>query len=746
MEQLAPDVSKIYTAWRTHPGLEVVFQPLVHIASGTAFGFEALSRPTFKGEALPIGALLESASQSHSLADFDRVALPVILETASLFGLGSAQLLFINLSPFSLLDPDFILGQFQRPAVSVRPDQVVIEISERESLPAVDITQLLAPFRTAGMAIALDDFGAGYSGLTRMVDMAPDYAKIDLSLVRDIDKNVVKHALVESTVQFAGHSGQLQLIAEGIETAAEQATLHELGVQLGQGYLLGRPEAELRLPESTPPLASLTHRAPDAAEQLEAFINTSHRLIAGIGSGDGLASHIVHLANRLLGSDFTAIWKPSGGTLQLQYAFPELSQELHELYFAARYPSYVAMAERRTLVFQSKEELQQSPLAGRLGLETLIMVPVLDHTKSLSLLTIGYRRPAQARPQDIRIAEGLARLMALGSVDSRGAESDVPGVGEPVFEAMSGLMAAGDMDSLLAKVAEAALSVSGGHMGYIGVLEAGFLHGVTPTRESFDLPREDVFSTATDLGRGPIGRALRGQRMVVVQDVQSDPTMAPWRMELLADGIQAALAIPLRAHGRVLGLLKVYHSHRNGFETARIRRLEALASLATTVIEKWQDEHSETRQWLRNKTRLVYDLMPLLLNTPDARSGYRLVQTTVERLMDATASGIVSDRGGHIVPVHDQDGIPEHLIPTVVPMAAHAMSERCLVHETALGGSTLFVLPLMAGGRTVGALWVVTESDGQSNLRVELADRIAPHLMILALAAGTCILLEESGH
>lgn len=746
MEQLAADMSHLYTTWRNHPGLYVVFQPLVHIASGTAFGFEALSRPTLKGDALPIGVLLESASQSQRLADFDRVALPAILEEASRFGLGPSQLLFVNLSPFSLLDPEFILDQFRSPGVSVRPEQVVIEISERESLPAVDIVQWLAPFRSAGMAIALDDFGAGYSGLTRLVDMAPDYAKIDLSLVRDIDKNVVKHALVESTVQFAGRTGQLQLIAEGIETAAELAALYELGVQFGQGFLWGQPAHQLPAPQPTPPLDSITRRVPDAVEQFEAFINTSHRLIAGIGSGEGLSSHIVHLVARLLGSDFTAIWKPSGETLQVQYAFPQLDEELHELYFTPRYPSYVAMTERRTLVFQSKDELQHSPLAGRLGLQTLIMVPVLDHTKSVSLLTIGYRRPSQARPQDIRTAEGLARLMVLGSVDARGAESDVPGVGEPVFEAMSSLMAAGDIDSLLAKVAEAALSVSGGHMGYIGVLDGTCLHGVTPTRESFDLPRDEVFSIETDWGRGPIGRALREQAMVVVQDVQSDPTMEPWRMELLADGIQAALAIPLRGHGRVLGLLKVYHSHKNGFEMARIRRLEALASLATTVIEKWQDEHDEARQWLRKKTRLVFDLMPLLLDAPGARSGYRLVQTTVERIMDGKVSGIVSDRGGHILPLHDQDGIPEHLVPTVVPMAAKAMSDRRPVRRTLETGCTLFVLPLMAAGRTVGALWVVTEFDEQRNLRAELVDRIAPHLMMLALAAGTSILLEEGGN
>ena len=205
MERTVWDLSRLYGAWREAAALNVVFQPLVHIPSGQAFGFEALSRPQLNRQSIPIGILLESASTVNQLSDFDRFALPAILNSASQLNYPEALRLFINFSPLTLLNPDFIFDAFRAPGIRIKPAQVVIEISERESIPeAIDLESLLMPYRDANMKIALDDFGAGYSGLNRLVSLQPDYAKIDLNLVRDIDKNAAKHALVESTVLFAG--------------------------------------------------------------------------------------------------------------------------------------------------------------------------------------------------------------------------------------------------------------------------------------------------------------------------------------------------------------------------------------------------------------------------------------------------------------------------------------------------------------------------------------------------------------
>lgn len=744
MEQTAWDVSHLYSAWRVNPTVKIVFQALVHIPSGKPFGFEALSRPQLHHQSMPIGLLLESASLANQLSDFDRVALPEILRTATALRFPSSLKLFINLSPFTLLDPDFVFSAFQSPDINVKPSQVVIEISERESLPGIDLEQLLIPYRQAGMSIALDDFGAGYSGLNRVVDLDPDYAKIDLNLVRDIDKNPVKYALVESTVQFAGRSGHLQLLAEGIEKSTELATLYELGVTLGQGFLLGKPQSRLQSTPHGVSLDLLQRRIPDAYEQLQAFLTASHRLIGGVGSGEGMASHIVHLAIRLTSADHVTLWAPDGDRLVLQYGFPDLPPEHHVLGFGPGCPSYEAMAERKTLIFQTAEECARSVLASMMGGQSMLMVPVVDRMHSRALLVATYSWPLQIRPQEIQIMEGLARLMTLVAPTGPLTDFDALGVGEPLFEAISSLVSSDDLDSLLARVMEAALSVSGGHLGYIGLLTADSLHAVTADLESFEMSRDEIFDEATDVGRGPVGQSLRRQRMVVIQDISADPTMSPWLQDMRADGIQAALAIPLMAQGAAVGLLKVYHSHRNGFEVARIRRLEALASLAATVIQKWQSEHDPTQQWLQAKTQTVYNVLPQLLTEAAPGTGYRLVEDTVRQLLDGLESGIVRHEKDTVVPLDDRP-IPLSLYPHISAAMAQVEASRCIECCAELDGQeSLFLMPFMAEGRIHGALWVRCPADSRER-RHGLLQQLNPHLMSLSLAASHSVFLEERG-
>ena len=103
-----------------------------------------------------------------------------------------------------------------------------------------ELATALEGLRRRGIRTAADDVGAGFSGLIALLRMRPDILKLDIELVRDINSNLAKQALVLGMVDFARQTGALT-IAEGVETEEEYATLLRLKVDLGQGYLFGRP-------------------------------------------------------------------------------------------------------------------------------------------------------------------------------------------------------------------------------------------------------------------------------------------------------------------------------------------------------------------------------------------------------------------------------------------------------------------------------------------------------------------------
>ena len=120
-------------------------------------------------------------------------------------------------------------------------DRLVLEITEHEAVEDYDdLVDALAPLRARGARVAIDDAGAGFASLRHTVRIAPDIVKLDLSLTRDIDSDRAKRALATAFVSFAHEMG-FSLVAEGIETAKELATLRELGVGYGQGFHLAEP-------------------------------------------------------------------------------------------------------------------------------------------------------------------------------------------------------------------------------------------------------------------------------------------------------------------------------------------------------------------------------------------------------------------------------------------------------------------------------------------------------------------------
>lgn len=144
--------------------------------------------------------------------------------------------LSINASPEAALDPRFAAFLFNVPL-----KRLILEITENARIEAYEtLTSVLAPLREQGMALAVDDAGAGYASFQHIIMLKPDMIKLDMTLTRSIDSDAARRALASALIFFARETGA-ELVAEGIETEAELQTLKALGIHYGQGYLLGRP-------------------------------------------------------------------------------------------------------------------------------------------------------------------------------------------------------------------------------------------------------------------------------------------------------------------------------------------------------------------------------------------------------------------------------------------------------------------------------------------------------------------------
>ncbi len=220
---------------RALAGLKIVFQPIATCSTSKVFGYEALMRSSEPALPHP-GAVLEAAEDLGRLNDVGRRVREL---AATCFEDAPPEaLLFLNLHPRDLDDPDLF-----DPSCPIAPfaDRVVLEITERADFRAVhDGPAQLERLRARGYRIAVDDLGAGYAGLTSLVEMDPDVVKLDMVLVRNVDSEPRKRRVVGSLIRLCADLGR-QVIAEGVETAAELAVLRELGCDLVQGYYIARP-------------------------------------------------------------------------------------------------------------------------------------------------------------------------------------------------------------------------------------------------------------------------------------------------------------------------------------------------------------------------------------------------------------------------------------------------------------------------------------------------------------------------
>lgn len=215
--------------------LKVHFQPIASTANHTVFGYEALMRPSEPSLPHP-GAVLEAGENLGRLHDVGRRVREL---AASSFGKAAdGTLLFVNLHAQDLEDGELFDASAPLSAFAGR---VVLELTERADFQQIrDYAERLVRLRSLGYRIAVDDLGAGYAGLTSLVDLDPEIVKLDMALIRDIDRDPRKRRVVDSLVRLCRELGR-GVIAEGVERPDELAVLREVGCDLVQGYLLARP-------------------------------------------------------------------------------------------------------------------------------------------------------------------------------------------------------------------------------------------------------------------------------------------------------------------------------------------------------------------------------------------------------------------------------------------------------------------------------------------------------------------------
>ena len=213
--------------------LAIHYQPIWDLRTMKPVGFEALSRFDVAGEVSPDYWFAE-AHLAQLSAELELLAIALAIE--GLEHLPGGAYLTVNCSPSTALRPELAAALEDVPL-----ERLVLEVTEHENIE--DVTALvaaLAPLRQAGMRVAVDDAGAGYSGLQQILDLRPEIIKLDRFFVRSIEDDPVRRALAAALARFSQDIG-CAIVGEGVETPAELDALREVGFDKIQGYLLGRP-------------------------------------------------------------------------------------------------------------------------------------------------------------------------------------------------------------------------------------------------------------------------------------------------------------------------------------------------------------------------------------------------------------------------------------------------------------------------------------------------------------------------
>jgi EAL domain-containing protein (putative c-di-GMP-specific phosphodiesterase class I) len=222
--------------------IEVVFQPVVHLDDSRIIGYEAFCRGPRNTDFEKPLALFATSKDASLARELDLLCQRRALARAC--GLGRGDKLFLNALPDSLLDPGFrdhLLTEL--PAnLLLKEEDIVLEIADRDTIGDYKhFEHEVGELRTRGFRLGVDDVGTGSGSLQTIAEVRPDYIKVDGSLIRNIQANLVKQEMLRSLSSVA-HSIDATIVAEGIESGEELVVVRDCGVHYGQGFLFAHPQ------------------------------------------------------------------------------------------------------------------------------------------------------------------------------------------------------------------------------------------------------------------------------------------------------------------------------------------------------------------------------------------------------------------------------------------------------------------------------------------------------------------------
>ncbi len=233
----------------------IYFQPILSATDGSVYGYEALSRIQ-SGYNNPFGNtadLFRKAKETNVISSLDLHCRRNAIREAALLGLKEKQsYLFINICPETLMCSQYKVGITDEIAEQwgMPKEKIVLELSEETAVENYTLFKdAIAHYRAQGYKIAIDDFGAGLGGLKILSALKPDFVKIDRHFIADIDRSTIKFNLLES-IATACHRIGIEVIALGVELQEELDVVINMGFELLQGYLLGKPSPSLAVNEN----------------------------------------------------------------------------------------------------------------------------------------------------------------------------------------------------------------------------------------------------------------------------------------------------------------------------------------------------------------------------------------------------------------------------------------------------------------------------------------------------------------
>lgn len=222
--------------------ISMAFQPIVDVSTGTVFAQEALVRGV---DGAGAASVLARVTPENRYA-FDQQCRVKAIEHAARVGIaGLGQRLSINFLPNAVYEPAacirLTLATAKRTGFPL--SSLIFEFTENEAMDTAHTGDIITSYKAMGFKTAIDDFGAGHSGLTLLAKFQPDIIKLDMELIRGVDHDPVRRAIVRSIAAACREIG-VTVLAEGIETLDEHLALNEIGIDLQQGFLFAKPAFE----------------------------------------------------------------------------------------------------------------------------------------------------------------------------------------------------------------------------------------------------------------------------------------------------------------------------------------------------------------------------------------------------------------------------------------------------------------------------------------------------------------------